>query len=82
MSVSIYHKIIMASRIDVGVFDMSKLPVNWSKVNEDSVDRAASELDTSLQAQIAQLEQLVKENNIPNASIHADIKHGNSPSTH
>jgi hypothetical protein len=51
-------------RVDTGVFDMTKLPVNWSKVDDESIYKAADQLEGNIQQQIDQLEQLVKDNNI------------------
>jgi hypothetical protein len=59
--------------VEVGTFDMSKLPIDWSKVDTQAMEKAADTLNDNLESQIAQLEEMIV---TPQSNeVHSTTKH-------
>lgn len=72
------------SNIEVGQFDPMNLPIAWAKVDPNKLAEVADRLESSVEEQIAQLREMIKENESAKAESneHDDsTKHPNSPAT-
>jgi hypothetical protein len=59
-------------KVEVGVFDMSRLPVRWDHIDAQVIEQAVSVLDSSVDEQVQQLTEAKK-------SLHAvDKQHERS----